>query len=429
MRSYIRTAAVAVAVTALALPLAACAGGSDAESGEGEVVEIDFFHRWPNEPKNAYFTDLVQQFEAENPDIKVNVESVLNDAYKDKVKVVAGSDNAPDVMFSWSGSFIEELVAGGNVMNLDEWLADNPEIAERYYGSQLEPFQIDGAQYGLPVGMHAKVFFYNKDVFDELGLEAPTTWNEFIDVLETVQESGRTPIEFGAQEQWPIAHYVGTLNQRVIEPDVFAGDQIAADGEFTDDGYVEALERLDELTAYMNPDITAVGHEIARNAWIAGEAPIMYMQGSEVAYFADAGFEYGAFNFPSVDGGKGDPLQLTGAPEGFVVAANTTHPEESLRFLEFMLNKENGVAYTEQTGELSAVIGAVEESDAPQILKDIADQIVSASAMTSWLDNAYNAQIVQAYLAETQLMLSGQQTPEGVMTAVQDAAARVRDAS
>jgi raffinose/stachyose/melibiose transport system substrate-binding protein len=424
MRTTARFAAVAAAA-ALLVPLAGCSGASSAASAD-DVVEIDFFHRWPNEPKNTYFANLVDAFEKENPDIKVNVESVLNDAYKDKVKVVAGSDSAPDVMFSWSGSFVEELAAGGNVMDLGEWLADNPDVKDRYYESQLDAFAVDGAQYGLPIGMHAKLFFYNKDAFDELGLEVPTTWDEFIDVLDAIEQSGAVPIEMGAQEQWPIAHYVGTLNQRVLAPEVFEGDQSATDGEFTDPGYVEALERLDELSPYMNPDVTAVGHEIARNAWIAGEAPIMYMQGSEVNYFEGIGFDYGTFNFPSVDGGEGDPLQLTGAPEGFVVAANTEHPEESLRFLEFMLDKDNGIAYTEETGELSAVVDAVAESDAPQILKDIAVQIVDASEMTPWLDNAYDPQIVQAYLAETQLMLGGQQTPEGVMTAVQEAAERVR---
>jgi raffinose/stachyose/melibiose transport system substrate-binding protein len=418
---------VAVIAAALAAPLAACSTGDS--GSQGDVVEIDFFHRWPNEPKNTYFTELVEEFEAENPDIKVNVESVLNDAYKDKVKVVAGSSDAPDVMFSWSGTFIEELVEGGNVMNLDEWLGENPEVQERFYESQMEPFAIDGAQYGLPLGMHAKLFFYNAELFDELGLEVPSTWDEFLDVLDAIQATGVTPIEFGAQEQWPIAHYIGTLNQRTLEPDVFAGDQIAADGTFDDPGYVEALESLQGLAEYMNPDMTAVGHEIARNAWIAGEAPIMYMQGSEVGYFQDVAFEYGTFNFPAVDGGAGDPAQLTGAPEGFVVSENTEHPEEALRFLDFMLNKANGIAYTEETGELSAVVDAVAESDAPDILKQMALDIVGATAMTPWLDNAYDPQIVQAYLAETQLMLGGQQTPEGVMTAVQQAAERVHDAS
>lgn len=428
MRKSTRLVSAAVAVAALALPLGACSSSSGETNGDGKV-EINFFHRWPNEPKNSYFADLVKEFEAENPDIKVNVESVLNDAYKDKIKVVAGSDSAPDVMFSWSNSFARELVDGGNVMVLDDWLADNPDIKSLYYESQLTPFQVDGKQYGLPVGMQAKLFFYNKDEFKKLGLEVPSTWDEFESVLKKIQDSGKTAIEFGAQEQWPIAHYVGTLNQRTVDPAVYAADMDPAQGEFTDPGYVQALETLQEIATYANSDAPAVGHEAARNAWIAGEAPIMYMQGPEVAYFADVDFEYGTFNFPATPNGKGDPLQLTGAPEGFVVSANTKHPEESLRFLEFMLNKANGIEYTNKTGELSAVVDAVAESDAAEILKDISNEIVDASAMTVWLDNAYDPQIVQAYLSETQLMLSGQQTPEGVMKAVQEAAKRVRDSA
>ena len=179
----------------------------------------------------------------------------------------------------------------------------------------------------------------------------------------------------------------------------------------------------------MNQDMTAVTHEVARNAWIAGEAPIMYLQSAEVGYLDDVDFEYGTFNFPTVDGGLGDAGQLTGAPEGFVISKNTEHPEEAKRFVEFLLSKANGIAYTEETGELSAVQGAVEESDAPAITKELAEGIVNATSMTTWLDNAYDPQIVAAYLTQTQLMLGGQQTPEGVMKAVQEAAALVRAAS
>lgn len=427
MRTSTRLATATVAVCALALPLAACTASSDGAS-EGQVT-IDFFHRWPNEPKNTYFTELVQRFEEDNPDIHVNVESVLNDAYKDKVKVVAGSSDAPDVMFSWSGSFIDELIEGDAVMDLSPWLDENPEFRDSFYPSQLEPFAVDGAQYGLPIGMHSKLFFYNADLLDELGLAAPTTWGEFIDVLDELEDAGYTPIEYGAQDQWTIAHYVGTLNQRVLDPEIFAADQDPATGEFTDSGYVEALERFQELAGYMNDDMAAVNHEIARNAWIAGEAPIMYMQSSEVGYFGDAQFDYATFNMPSVEGGKGDPGQLTGAPEGFVISKSTEHPEEAERFVEYMLSESNGTVYSEETGELSAVEGAVEKADVPVISKELAQGIVDATAMTTWLDNAYDPQIVQAYLTETQLMLGGQQTPEGVMQAVQEAAARVRDAS
>lgn len=423
-RAITRVVTAVIAAAALAFPLAACSAGAD----DGQV-EINFFHRWPNEPKKTYYDDLVKEFEEQNPDIKVNVERVLNDSYKDKVKVVAGSSSAPDLMFSWSGSFVQELVDGGNVMDLGPWLDDNPEFKDSFYPSQLEPFNIDGVQYGLPVGMQSKVFFYNKDVFKELGLEVPSSWEEFMSVLTKIESSGMTPIEYGSQDQWTIAHWVGTLNQRVVDPEVFAADQDPAKGEFTDPGYVTALERFLELSKYMNDDMASINHEVARNSWVAGDAPIFYAQSAEVGYFGEAQFDYGTLNFPAVKGGKGDPDQLTGAPEGFVISKNTKHPEETKKLLEFILSKENGVKYMEDAGELSPIKGAVDEADVPQIVKDMSDDIVNASQMTPWLDNMYDPQIVQVYLSETQLMLGGQQTPEGVMKKVQASAERVRNAS
>ena len=428
MKRQTKRAVVIAAAAMLALSAAAC---SSPQPGSGDptggTVELDFFHRWPNEPKNSYFTEVVKEFEAANPGIKIKTESVLNDSYKDKIKVVAGSANAPDVMFTWSGSFLAELVKGGNVMDLGPWLAEDKEFAESFYPSQVEPLTVDGVQYAVPLGMHSKVFFYDADQFKADGLSAPETWPEFLSVLDKLKAStGKAPIQYGAQDQWTIAHYVGTLNQRVLDPAVLAADQDPAKGQFTDPGYVEALKRFQELSAYMNDDMTAVTHEIARNAWISGEAPIMYMQSAEIGLFGEATFDFGAFNFPAVEGGKGDPNQLTGAPEGFIIAKNTEHPEEAKKFLAFVLSKANGTKYTEQTGELSAVQGAVEAADVKPIAKQLAADIVAASAMTTWLDNAYDPRIVQAYLAETQLMLGGQQTPEDVMKAVQEAAALVR---
>ena len=86
-------------------------------------------------------------------------------------------------------------------------------------------------------------------------------------------------------------------------------------------------------------------------------------------------------------------------------------------------------AFTEKTGELSAVKDAVADSTAPAVLKSVAADIVGASAMTPWLDNAYDPQIVSTYLSQTQMLLGGQRTPEGVMDDVRATAKRVRDAS
>ncbi len=138
MRRTSRIAIAALAAAALVLPLSACAGSGSSGSGDG-TVELSFFHRWPNEPKHSYYADVVAEFEKENPNITVKVENVLNDAYKDKIKVVAGSANAPDVMFTWSGSFAGELVKSDALMDLGPWLKEDKQFADSFYPSQLTP--------------------------------------------------------------------------------------------------------------------------------------------------------------------------------------------------------------------------------------------------------------------------------------------------
>ncbi|NLB90690.1 MAG: extracellular solute-binding protein, partial [Clostridiales bacterium] len=69
-----------------------------------EEITISFFHRWPNEPKGPYMDEVVAKFEEANPNIKIQlIDPVLNDSYKEKIRVLVGSSDIPDVFMSWSG--------------------------------------------------------------------------------------------------------------------------------------------------------------------------------------------------------------------------------------------------------------------------------------------------------------------------------------
>ena len=85
-----------------------------------------------------------------------------------------------------------------------------------------------------------------------------------------------------------------------------------------------------------------------------------------------------------------------------------------------------GVEWTNQTGALSAITGAVATSDAPDAVKDMATNISKSSDMTPWLDNALDQRLVATYLTETQLLLGGEKSPEQVMQQVQATAKQVR---
>lgn len=390
-----------------------------------EKTTLTFFHRWPNEPKGPYMDEVIAKFEAANPNIDiVLIDPVLNDSYKEKIRVLVGSSEIPDVFMSWSGSFGQNLVKSGRVLPLDEMISSDPEWKSLIVESQWGPFNYNGKQYGAPWSMDGKVFFYNKTVFDELGLSEPNTWDEFIAVLDALVAAGyEHPLSAGFSAEWAVSHYMGTMVQRMVDPEVVKKDY-ALEGDFSDPGYIAMLNCFKQLSKYMNEDPCSVDHTYARNAFIDEEGMLIYMQLAEIKYLADgAEFDYSFFDMPALPDGKGDPNELTGAPEGMMISAECKNPEAAMEFVKFFINEENGGLMTKMTGELSCVKGAVNEEtvSSPKQLEAV-ELILKSTNTTLWQDNALDATVASAFMKGGQLLLTGDMTPEQVMQSVQAAA-------
>lgn len=394
-----------------------------------DKVTVNFFHRWPNEPKNSYINSLIDEFEAANPDIDIVADCVLNDSYKEKIRVLVSTDALPDVFFSWSGVFGENLTRSGRVLALDDVMARDSEWSSQIVEGQWAPFNYNGKQYGAPWSMDGKAFFYNVDVFEELGIEIPTTLNELYAVCEKLKENGYDePISAGFSAPWAVSHYLGTICQRVVDPEVLAKDYTGG-GDFSDPAYIEALNIFKKLGEYMTSDPCSVDHEFARNAFIMGVSPMCYMQLAEMKYMRDdEELNYAFFNFPAVEDGKGDPGQLTGAPEGMMISA-TAKPEvqeAAIKFMEFVISKEGGHRMIAECGEISCVKGAWDETNCDEKQLEAIDLILAATEPAVWQDCATEATIANAFMTGGQLLLTGDMTAEDVMASVQTAAAALK---
>lgn len=394
-----------------------------------DKVAVNFFHRWPNEPKNSYINSLIDEFEAANPDIDIVADCVLNDSYKEKIRVLVSTDALPDVFFSWSGVFGENLTRSGRVLALDDVMARDSEWSSQIVEGQWAPFNYNGKQYGAPWSMDGKAFFYNVDVFNELGIEIPTTLNELYAVCEKLKENGYDePISAGFSAPWAVSHYLGTICQRVVDPEVLAKDYTGG-GDFSDPAYIEALNIFKKLGEYMTSDPCSVDHEFARNAFIMGVSPMCYMQLAEMKYMRDdEELNYAFFNFPAVEDGKGDPGQLTGAPEGMMISA-TAKPEvqeAAIKFMEFVISKEGGHRMIAECGEISCVKGAWDETNCDEKQLEAINLILAATEPAVWQDCATEATIANAFMTGGQLLLTGDMTAEDVMASVQTAAAALK---
>ncbi len=394
-----------------------------------DKVTVNFFHRWPNEPKNSYINSLIDEFEAANPDIDIVADCVLNDSYKEKIRVLVSTDALPDVFFSWSGVFGENLTRSGRVLALDDVMARDSEWSSQIVEGQWAPFNYNGKQYGAPWSMDGKAFFYNVDVFNELGIEIPTTLNELYAVCEKLKENGYDePISAGFSAPWAVSHYLGTICQRVVDPEVLAKDYTGG-GDFSDPAYIEALNIFKKLGEYMTSDPCSVDHEFARNAFIMGVSPMCYMQLAEMKYMRDdEELNYAFFNFPAVEDGKGDPGQLTGAPEGMMISA-TAKPEvqeAAIKFMEFVISKEGGHRMIAECDEISCVKGAWDETNCDEKQLEAINLILAATEPAVWQDCATEATIANAFMNGGQLLLTGDMTAEDVMASVQTAAAALK---
>lgn len=419
----------------MAMSLTACSGNTDepskANSGEntaevspgastGDKKVIKLFHRFPDDPANSFIEKKVAEYETLHPDIHIQVTSAQNQPYKEKIKVVVGSDECPDIFFSWGGEFSERFIRENLIMDLTPSMDKDPEWKDSLLTTQMKEYTTeDGMIYGVPFRLDGKLFFYNKDIFKKEGLEIPKTWDEFIAVCEKLKEAGITPIAEGNQDQWPACHYVGTLNQMLVADDVRAKDYDPKTGEFTDPGYVKALEYYQQLVPYMNTGVNGQTHDMARLGFTQGQTAMLYAELVEITNVKqeNADLNWGMFNFPVVEG-PGNPELLTGSPEGFVISSKTKYPEESVEFLKWFLGPEVGAEQAEEVGWFNASKG-IDKSLKDQSLIDAYKVISSAKEMGPWFDSSLYSTVCDTYLTVISDITNGDVKPADAMKKVQ----------
>ena len=169
-------------------------GGSSAEGGSGDVVEISFPTHWVGvSVTTEWFQDRLAAFNEQYGDqIKVNVEEIAGDQnYVDKMKVLYSSDSLPDVINTGGYNLIDSMK--DQLVDLTPYVDDEL----RTHGTDLcwETNSRDGKIYGIPFTRQVIGYFYNKDLFAQAGIEKPAeTWDEFFEQCDKLLAAGITPL-------------------------------------------------------------------------------------------------------------------------------------------------------------------------------------------------------------------------------------------
>lgn len=242
-----RTAAVAL-VAATTLVLAGCSGGGSAEQSGDRTVT---FMGWGSPQEVDVFKEMIAQYEAKYPGVKVDYINVPAADYQTKLQTMIAAKKTPDV-FYMVGENLQPLVKNGVIADLSDYVDDNEIFqADNVWKNAIDLWKFDGTTpgqgsiYALPKDIGPFALAYNKELFAAAGIpdpdpEVPWTWDEFVANAKKLTSGD------GADKTYGTAPY--SLESAVWSNDA---DWLNADHTkvtVTDPKFVEALQWVADLS-------------------------------------------------------------------------------------------------------------------------------------------------------------------------------------
>ncbi|KQO03283.1 sugar ABC transporter substrate-binding protein [Arthrobacter sp. Leaf234] len=181
MRSFLRVGAMAT-VAATALLTAGCSSPAADQPAADGPVELSFWAWAPNIEK------VVDLWNEENPEIKVTVskQDGGDPAITKLLTAINAGSGAPDLIQA-EYQKIPTLVASDALADISEGAGG---LQEKFPEGVWDSVTLGGdALYAVPQDSGPMMFYYREDIFKELGLEVPTTWEEYADVARAVHAS------------------------------------------------------------------------------------------------------------------------------------------------------------------------------------------------------------------------------------------------
>lgn len=333
MKKWVKCLVACTVVTAMLL------SGVGALASGGEEIVLEFAQWWEPELPDGAFRALMDEFEAQNPGVKVELLSGPFATTKEQVIAGAAAGTMADVV-GLDGSWVNDFVKQGSIANLSELMSQ-----ASYDAGQLSAeVKLNGATYMIPVLNFTYPLFLNKEIMAAAGVtEAPKTRSEFLEVAKAMNNPANNvsgwalPLSMdlpnGIQNDvmswlWVSGKHMlkdgrpDLLNEDVKEMVAFIKEVydagVVAPGAFT----MKAPDRVEEFTnGRVGMMISSLSHinVVRRN---------------------NPDLDFMIAPVPVADGYTGE-TGITFASWGIGVSSKTEHPEMAWKLVAFILEQEN----------------------------------------------------------------------------------------
>ena len=327
-------------------------GGGGGSSDSGVTITLMTL----NEPDKEYFNVLADKFHEENPDITVKIVNAPYDDFDTKLQTTIASGTGPDI-------FTHQMIMGYMDFYSRDMIIDLEPYIEKYgYDPEalgvpehvVEQSKVDGKMYGIPLCLFTSVMLYNKDLFDEAGVEYPpsdyedTSWT-FDAMIQTCKDlvAGTKDDdvygvlwEWGGESMIQDPEYLAGMQLFNMDPD---NPGLAISSNIEDPKIVDAFQRLADMAqnniALSHSETEAMmGNTGDADPFLFGKIGMNVGGGWLLYSVEEADFNVGIAAIPIGANPNERAVMYT---DPYFIAKDCEHPDEAFQFLLYLAQPEN----------------------------------------------------------------------------------------
>lgn len=340
-------------------------GGGDGGDGGGggDTTELTFTW-WGNEVRNANTSDMVAAYMEANSDISIEEQPGEWSSYWDRLATQTAGNTAPDVI-QMDMAYISEYGERGALLDLAEHGIDVSKFVE----GTADSGDLDGKTYGVSAGINTPTIMVRTEIFDELGVALPDdttwTWDDWLAVATEISDASGGEVIGTSTFISNDAMFSAWLRQQGKELFV-PGNQPGFDVEdvvtwlefhqkFADAGAIPSASEITEDSSVA----------FDQGSFIVGRTAMsMYWSNQLEAASAASGADITILRFPSLAGDALERKAWYKASMLWSASARTEHPEESVAFINWLINspESGGIELAERGIPANTEVAASIES-------------------------------------------------------------------
>lgn len=415
-------------------------GGNGTETSQPSDVQTDIASLgdvelvvWDQEVRgsqNDALEALNAAFEDEYPNVTIDRTSQANEDLQQQIALALNGDQVPDVMqVNNARGDMGQYVEAGQLTDLSPY-AEAYGWEERFPASVLGKMRYsedgttfgEGNLYGAAQTGEVVGIFYSQSKLDELGIEAPTTWDEFFEAADTALDAGEQPLVLGNIDQWPALHVFGPLQANYTAAEDIVSLGMGNEGSsWMDESNVEAMTQFATWGSegYFGSSPNGTDYDAAWADFTEGTG-VFLIGGSWLGTDMEAAMGED-LRFMAPPPGVDDQLATTGGTGiPFSVPANAENVDVAAAYIDFITSEdamqiiaENGGMPVLNTADLAP------ESGVQHDIYTAFAQVSEEGTLLPYLDYA-TPTFADTAGQGLQEVLGGQRTPEEVLEAFED---------